>query len=279
MNRVALPALLAVAALALPAHAEDAGKTAAAPAPAGQAAPAKTHDPRLVEHRYNPNEVVAIPGRLNVETTITFQQDEHIENVAVGDSASWQVTPNKRANLLFVKPLAGDAKTNMTVVTDRRTYYFDLVAHPDGQALYVLHFTYPDEPKAKQPALAQAASDLEMNAATDPYAVVDPTKLNFKWARKGKSGLFPAQAYDDGDATFLSWAAGKSIPAILVKDKQGVEGPVNYAVRGETIVIEGVPREIVLRSGDDVATLTNEAPVRQAAARDGSAVALNGEKN
>jgi len=178
-----------------------------------------------------------------------------------------------------VKPLADDAKTNMTVVTDRRTYFFDLVAKPDGQALYVLHFIYPDEPKEKQPQLAQAASDLEMKAATDPYAVVDPSRLNFEWQTKGEEKLLPARAYDDGDATFLTWAAGKSIPAILVKDKAGVEGPVNYAVRGDTIVIEGVPRQIILRSGDDVATLTNQGLVREAGARGDPALALSGRTN
>jgi type IV secretion system protein VirB9 len=164
----------------------------------------------------------------------------------------------------------------MTVVTDRHTYYFDLVAKPGAQALYVLHFTYPDEPKP--PALAQAASGIEMAAATDPYSVVDPAQLNFKWAASGKAALLPARTFDDGDATFLSWTAKTPIPAILVKDQKGVEGPVNYAVRGDTIVIEGVPREIVLRSGDDSATLTNQGPVREPA-KSSTAVALNGGKS
>jgi hypothetical protein len=39
----------------------------------------------------------------------------------------WQITPNRRASLLFVKPLPGAHRTNMTVVTDKRTYLFDLV--------------------------------------------------------------------------------------------------------------------------------------------------------
>src|SRR5687768_11873061 len=93
-------------------------------------APALADDPRLVERLYDPAEVVRIEGRPNVQAAIRFAEDEHIENVAIGDSAAWQVTPNKRANLLFVKPLAERAATNMTVVTDRHTYLFDLVASP-----------------------------------------------------------------------------------------------------------------------------------------------------
>lgn len=111
------------------------------------AAPLFADDARLVTRLYDPDEVVRIEGRTGVQASIAFADNEQIENVAVGDSASWQITPNKRANLLFVKPMAAAARTNMTVVTDKRTYFFDLVASAKSDPLYVLRFTYPDEPK------------------------------------------------------------------------------------------------------------------------------------
>jgi len=231
-------------------------------------APALADDPRLVERLYDPAEVVRIEGRPNVQATIKFGEDEQIENVAIGDSQAWQVTPNKRANLLFVKPLAERAATNMTVVTDKRTYLFDLVASPANRSpLYVLAFTYPEEPEEVQQAnavpTAEGPNEVELAATSDPYAVVDPAELNFAWAQKGDAKLLPAQVYDDGAATFLTWPAGVTLPAILVKDHEGTEGPVNFAVRGDVIVVDGVPREIVLRTGDDSATLTNRGPVRE----------------
>lgn len=228
------------------------------------AVPARADDPRLVERMYDPATVVTIEGRTKVQATIQFGEDEAIENVAIGDSNAWQVTPNKRANLLFVKPLSPTASTNMTVVTNQRTYLFDLVASPRAKPLYVLKFTYP-EPEVDETQLAEArqtASPAEMAAATDPYAVVDPAELNFAWAGEGDSALLPGQTYDDGNVTFLTWPAGRAVPAILVKDHEGTEGPVNFTVRGDTIVVDGVPREIVLRSGDDSALLTNTGPIR-----------------
>ena len=235
------------------------------------ASPARAEDPRLVERLYDATQVVKIEGKANVQAVIQFGEDETIENVAIGDSQTWQVTPNKRANLLFVKPLADRANTNMTVVTDKHTYLFDLVASPAHRnPLYVLAFTYPQVlEEAPQPALAgaapqqESASGIEMAAATDPYAVVDPAELNFAWASKGDAKLLPHRVYDDGDATFLTWSVGTPLPAILVRDFEGTEGPVNFAVRGDVIVVDGVPREIVLRSGEDVATLVNEGPVPQ----------------
>lgn len=233
---------------------------------AALATPALAEDARLVERLYNPGEVVRIEGKPRVQATIMFGDDEQIENVAIGDSQSWQVTPNKRANLLFVKPLSNTATTNMTVVTSKRTYLFDLVASPRSRPLYMLQFTYPEEPEQAegevQLAVREEANALEMQAARDPYAVLDPAALNFDWQGGGNRKLLPARTYDDGEATFLAWPAGTPVPAILIKDQSGTEGPVNFTVRGDVIVVEGVPREIVLRSGKDSASLINNQPAR-----------------
>jgi type IV secretion system protein VirB9 len=229
-------------------------------------APALAEDPRLVSRLYDESEIVLVEGRANVQTTIRFGEDELIENVAIGDSQAWQITPNKRANLLFVKPLADRAATNMTVITNRHTYLFDLVANPkNATPLYVLSFTYPEvvEPAGERLAPLGAPNEVELAAASEAEVIVDPAELNFAWDKKGDRKLMPARVYDDGTATFLAWPAGAPVPAILMKDEAGTEGPVNFAVRGDVIVVDGVPRELVLRSGKDMATLHNNGPQRQ----------------
>ena len=235
--------------------------TAALVAMAGAAwtLPAAAADSRIVTHRYNAEEVVAINGRSGVQASIVLAEDEHIENVAIGDSTSWQVTPNKRANVLFIKPLSPKAQTNMTVISDRRTYYFDLLAGQRANPLSVLRFTYPDEPPiaAALPLSQPALTETEAQAAAGKVqeATIDPARLNFGWQTEGKSSLLPVRVYDDGQSTFLSWAAKASIPALQVRNETGVEGPVNFAVRDDVVVIDGVPDLIVLRSGKNVATL------------------------
>ena len=221
-------------------------------------------DPRLQEVMYDEMAIFTLPGRVNVQASIVFGDDETIENVAIGNSQTWQVTPNKRANILFVKPLEARASTNLTVVTTKRTYLFDLVASPSAKPVYVLRFNYPVDPaaKAKQAELAQA--EVQQEAAADPFASVDPADLNFAWNGEGDAALLPERAFDDGVATFLTWPTGRDVPAILVTNAKGDEGPVNYTVRGETIVIDGVPNTIVLRSGEDSATLVNTGPQRSA---------------
>ena len=241
------------------------------------AAPALAEDSRLQTLVFDEAAVVRIDGKVKVQTTIKFAPDEVIENVAIGDSAAWQVQPNKAQTILFVKPLEPAARTNMTVVTDKRTYLFDLVASPRNAPLYVLQFRYPElERAAEEARLAAAAeaeaeaarlaaSPAEMAAANDPYAVADPASLNFAWASAGAPELLPARAYDDGDAVFLTWPVGTALPAILVMNEDGDEGPVNFTVRGETVVVDGVPPQIILRSGRDTATLTNTGPAAMSA--------------
>lgn len=227
------------------------------------AAPLQANDARLIEVRYDEGRVYRVEGKPKVQATIRFGEDETIENVAIGDSNAWQVTPNKRANLLFVKPLLARVSTNMTVVTNKRTYLFDLIASPAGQPLYVMSFKYPDPPKADPSAqLAQqdAAGSIAIGAA--PTAVVDPALLNFAWEKSGDKKLLPENVFDDGEAIFLSWPEGRAVPAILITDAEGTEGPVNFTVRGNTIVIEGVPAQLVLRAGKNKALVVNAGPAR-----------------
>lgn len=244
-----------------------------APTPVGEeTAPA---DPRLVTKVFDEAQVYTITGKVRVQTTVKFAPDEAIQNVAIGDSNAWQVQPNQARSILFVKPLETNARTNMTVVTNRRTYLFDLVASPRNAPFYVLQFRYPElEAAAEEAAIAAAsaaereqANAIELAAANDPYAVADPAQLNFEWEGEGSNDLLPARAYDDGNAVFLTWPAGAPIPAILITNAEGEEGPVNFTVRGETVVLDTVPSEIILRSGGDRATLTNNGPVRPRSAR------------
>ncbi|QSR15962.1 TrbG/VirB9 family P-type conjugative transfer protein [Novosphingobium sp. KA1] len=243
-------------------------------------------DERLVERPFADNQVVRIDGKAGVQATIAFGKGESIENVAVGDSQTWQITPNKRADLLFVKPLEASARTNMTVVTNRHTYFFDLVASAKARPLYMLRFTYKDEPAETAPAIPGAAlAGLEPSeraiAEGDAMAMpADPAALNFAWKRTGAPRLLPARVYDDGLSTYLLWPENTAVPAILVQNEKGEEGPVNYAVRGQTIVVAEVPRLIILRSGKASAALENNrsdaAPAAAAApAAPAAAVAAN----
>jgi type IV secretion system protein VirB9 len=222
------------------------------------AAPSPASDSRIVSRFYDSGAVVAIVGRTGVQSAIEFAPDERIENIAVGNSAAWQVTPNKRANLLFLKPMTATAKSNMTVITDQRTYLFDLTTASKAAPVYVMRFTYPKSPAKPAPVAV-------VEAQKPPAAAATPADLNFAWAAKGSKHLVPTRMFDDGRATYLAWPQEVALPAVLALDAHGTEGPVNYRVEGSYLVVDGVPSLLVLRSGREVATLT---PLPRAAGKD-----------
>lgn len=226
--------------------------------------PAIAADPRLQSVHYEADKVVKVQGRIGYQSMIEFAPGESIENVAVGDSTAWQVTPNKRANLLFLKPLMPKAKTNMTVITDQRTYLFDLsVAAAGTTPLYNLRFTYgatPPAPSQNQQKIAYPT--LLASASSGPPAVAHP-KLNYDWKLKGDKDIRPARYYDDGRSLYLQWATGAAMPALFERDEDGREGLLNYRQQGSFIVVDSVPNTVVMRLGKDTALLVNRHPTKE----------------
>ena len=221
------------------------------------AASAAATDSRIRTVEYEPQSIVRITGKLGIQSTIEFGADERIENVAVGDSAAWQITPNRRASLLFLKPLSRTSRTNMTVVTDRNVYMFDLVAGGTGAApVYALRFTYPNAPQTPASAAAEAKPE---PAAAPAFA---PEQLNFGWTVKGSGRLRPRRIFDDGKALYLEWDRTASLPAILSLSGK-VEGPVNYRVSGDFIVIDPLPANILLRQGKKTASIVPGRPLHR----------------
>ncbi len=210
-------------------------------------------DGRIRTLGYDSDQIVRIVGKPGIQSTIEFGAEERIENVAVGDSSAWQITPNRRASLLFVKPLTARSRTNMTVVTDRRTYMFDLVAGDKWTtAVYALKFSYPND----KPAVAPILTAPPVVAVAAPVtATMTADKLHFDWNSKGYSKLLPVRVFDDGASLYMAWSQDTPLPAILTMSDDRKEGPVNYRMSGEYIVVSPIPQNLVLRYGSRSAAL------------------------
>lgn len=209
-------------------------------------------DNRIRSLTYDPDKIVQILGRTGIQSTIQFDGDERIQNVAIGDSSKWQVTPNHGATLLFVKPLAPRVRTNMTVVTDHRTYMFDLVAGDKWTTpVYALKFSYPDDKSVKAPEPAQPAA--VATSTQSPPATMTAASLHFDWQSKGERKLIPARIFDDGSSVYLAWNGATPLPAILTVSEDRKEGPVSYKVSGDYIVVSPIPQNMVLRYGNRMA--------------------------
>jgi type IV secretion system protein VirB9 len=204
-------------------------------------------DPHIQTTDYDPDQVVLLQGVLGYQLMLEFSPDERLESVSIGDSLGWQVTPNHNANLLFLKPLARNALTNMSVVTNQRRYAFDMRVMPKGAstalAPYVVRFTYPK---------------VEAAVVEPPPPEPPPTELNVSYVVTGAPENRPLKIFDDGRMTYFSWDAQASVPAIFAVNADGKESLVNYDVRdGYTVVQQLAPR-FILRHGKRAATVVNQ---------------------
>ncbi len=105
-----------------------------------------TRDTRIKTYIYNPNEVYLLVLHYGFQSHIEFAQGESIETISLGDSYAWKITP--LANRLFIRPLEKNIRTNMTIITNKRAYQFDIVSKEleegeEQDLVYQIKFFYP----------------------------------------------------------------------------------------------------------------------------------------
>jgi type IV secretion system protein VirB9 len=216
-------------------------------------------DPRIRKLAFDPDRVVRLEGCFGYQTMVEFAPDERIENVGLGEASRWLVTPNKRANMLFVKPAYRTTRSNMTVVTDRRSYAFELVARDgencrNGGVLYSLRFTYPH---AAPPAAPIPALQVPPDPGAPPIPA--PEQRNAAYTFSGARENVPQRVFDNGHATFFRWGEGSTTPAVYAVAADKSQTLVNFVSKGDYLVVDQVAPAFVLRRGDAVAMLYNDA--------------------
>ena len=182
-------------------------------------------DPRIRSVDYRVGQVVPVRATPGYQVTIELAPDEHVTSIALGDAAAWQATANKAGNLLFVRSTGSEVATNMTVVTDVRTYLFDLSPTSDGDQPYAIRFSYP----------RANGGEAAMGAMTGSYRL------------QGDKSLFPAAISDDGTRTYIDWPANGPLPAVYARDRDGRETLLNGNMREALFVIDSVDEELVFR--------------------------------
>lgn len=195
-------------------------------------------DPRIQTVDYDPDQVVRLDLNTGYTLALQFAVDERIESVAVGESSGWQITPNKRADHLFIKPTEAASDTNLIVLTDARRYSFALSANSGGSTSpYIVRFRYPGIDIAIPTVVAEADVMYRMH---------------------GSRELFPSGMSDDGHSTSISWPSEVAIPAVYAVDEQGTETLINGAMREGLFVIDATARRFIFRSGKRKAIATRQ---------------------
>lgn len=212
-------------------------------------------DSRVKTLVYNENEVYTILTQYGYQSNIEFGRSEEIQTISVGDRVAWQIIPAGRR--LFIQTLQDDAQTNLTVVTDRHSYQFDLrsTSHAKGnedKLVYVARFYYPEEGwDAAQQSPISASGDELMKQ-------VDGSEYNFNYTYSGADATAPVKIFDDGKATYFQFRNGITPSSIAVVNPAGQEMPVQVSTLSGYTVVSTTAPQFSLHMGRDVVCVFNE---------------------
>ena len=202
-------------------------------------------DPRIRVAPYSSNRVYRLYGYVGYQLDIEFARGERFEGLAAGDMEGIAFKADGR--YLFIKPRVARLRTNLTVLTNRRSYEFDYSVSPRTpnsavrQVIYALRFTYPRPPVVKVPDVRKRiAADL----ARGPRA-----PRNYDYWYCGSPSLKPAAVWNNGVQTWIRFGARQALPAIFVLGPGGSQSLVDFSIHHSDVVVQRVVKRLVLRRG------------------------------
>lgn len=229
-------------------------------------------DSRVGYIDYDPDEVVQVIGKVGYQTTILFAKDEVIQDLGAGFPPGWEIGPLKQENGFFIKPADVDPNTNLSVVTNKRSYSFDLLlervneakdkkkqkvevdSNQAGKHFYFIKFRYPEEvAKKRDEGKEQARLVKSLETANRNK------RRNEEYWIQGPEALQPIAAWDNGEFTFLKFGPNTGMPAVYGVDADGKEYLAQSHVDDDTLVVHEVARKIIIRRDGKVAAIYNEA--------------------
>lgn len=200
-------------------------------------------DTRVRHVVYDPNQVFEIVGTYGYQTSLEFAPDEEVKVISLGDTIAWQTVSYK--NRIFLKPVEPNARTNMTVITNKRTYYLMLTSTKRSKdTTFLVRFQYP------KPAPMVTQTSVQSQKPTDEG--FDPDKINLDYSTSGSTSAIPlTRVLDDGQFTYFRFKDGGDIPSIYTVAPDGTESLVNSRREGTYIVVERTAGLFTLRDGTE----------------------------
>ena len=193
-------------------------------------------------YTYAPGALYELYANPNFISTILLEEGETLEDVAAGDTSRWQVseTTTEGANgartILLVKPNATGLRTNIVLVTDRRTYLVEAVSHTGEAYSAQIAWCYPESVSDRAPLTSAGAFNFEYRIRT---------------TRGARPSWAPMRVFDDGRCTWIEFDADTEsvdLPPLFVITPEGIE-LTNYRIDGRRYMVDRVFDAAELRLG------------------------------
>lgn len=249
MKKLLLTTALAAVAAINTAHAEQFGMVMGA-------------DNRVQYFNYNANDVYTINTHIGKASLIQLENGESVDDEAsalgMGDAESWSLAV-KGNNIIF-KPIKAQPDTNIVLVTNRRTYAFDLRNVETAAPTYIARFIYPEvatDASAKPEEKSVPATLQQVGVTVEGQTVWIDGKYNMDYHYRGDRALKPTNVWNDGKFTYMSFNHGGDLPAIYRVLPDNSEMLVNQHIEKDTVVLQEISPVYRLRFGRQVGDVAN----------------------
>jgi len=208
---------------------------------------------------------VTVLTKLYHSTDIELQAGETIENINAGDTVRWKIaaayhgTGKNKTLHIFVKPIDTGLKTNLTVLTSKRAYRFNLESSKTKH-MPIVGFVYP---QSYQDIVNKLRAQDEIERAKEEkrtipnpeakgkrFSIVD---LDFNYEINGDDPVWkPVRVYNDGVKTIIELsekARYTRVPVLSVIDEGNEEAIVNYRLLNNKFVVDMLFSKAILVSG------------------------------
>ncbi|OJW31170.1 MAG: P-type conjugative transfer protein TrbG [Rhodospirillales bacterium 69-11] len=187
---------------------------------------------------------------------VALQPGEVLSAISAGDTVRWAVGDTSSGNgqdkqvHVLVKPFAPNLKTNLVILTNRRTYHLELQS-TNHTAMAAVSWRYADNgligDKSGGTPTAAAGAVVDSGIAVDD--------LHFRYAISGDNPPWkPIRAFDDGHKVYIEFPAridqGEA-PPLFVVGPGGNSELVNYRMHGNYYVVDRLFGAAELRLGQD----------------------------
>ena len=201
---------------------------------------------------YDENAMYTVYARVNYLTTIMLQAGETVTFVGGGDTSRWRRATGTTGSsegtreVIYIKPLYTDLKTNLVINTDKRSYQINLIS---DKALYnpLVKWDYPQDEFLAMEAQKKLQREREKNQET----ITDPTSLDYRYTiSTNKYDFAPQQVFNDATKTYIQLKDNlQEMPSLYLKDGNNLL-LVNYRVKGSFLVVDRLFNEGELRIGN-----------------------------
>jgi len=198
------------------------------------------NDSRVRVATYQERQVYRLSVSLTHVTTVEFGEGESIRSIIAGDTEGFEIDGVPGGQAFAIKPVARGVHTNVTVYTNRRSYYFN-VQETRSPTFYVVQFRYPDEERGPTRVIAQQAP-------------------NYNYGASAQEEFTPTRVWDDGTFTYFAFPRNAPVPAIF-RYSNGRERTVNTQAQEDGVIrVSGVNAQWVLRIGEELVCIQATPP-------------------